>query len=917
MQNKTLFTFLLSIFVGTPLFWVPNNQLLHSQENLTPSSSIPLRLTCDEGPFFCNSSWVVRVWVPAYDKPRKLNFSGPKEISVSYNSEIAASPLSQIILVKMKAGPMIPANNYVLQAQIESEGQNLGSEAISVTIKSTPRLVISLNKGPEFLSENQRVKLDVLLKNLGNTRLEVEPHALLTGIEVAKPFTLVSLEPGEGKLVPVEFTPISQGSNIYTLAVGWKNRLSEDVFFEAFRFRLYRSQITPEKTFSIPSTARLFYSSEKFKSDSGYQLKGSGSYNEHHSNRIDYEVVIPTHYKLEDPSNATSGYITWSTPKFIAQAGDQNYSVGSFIENTNRGRGLAAKTIVGPVELSGYFQRKWNYQQNVADPSKARRQGYQTTYKNQWSKVSLSYLNRKDISLSSTPIHQLAVDTNFFNPGVWQAALNWGYQKKGTPTLISNASGLSKHPQAVKSQLDLLKIPKLHLGFTFSQADTGFNSGYSDNRTSSLNLSNKNSSRVNWNLSTNRSRTNLKRFSNQDCPLIDNIYQSSSGFINREWQWRSSINYTHKRDMMLRRPTDGVTILGQMGLVWQFSKSASINYTQLVNYYSFKESQVRFFPVTGERYTFNWFPLSWLSQSFFLENSKMASERGKTPNKSLGYSIYTRFPKATLGVSYQASFASQIKNKITSINLAMELSPLWSLRFSLDSRSTYDHNNDYRWNLSLERKFDLLVAQKRDPGIISGQISSLSPATLPKDPIVSVSGVHVKAKNNTYKLEGIPPGSHPVYLTNAEDNTVETHRPPTIVEITKSEPKKTCNIEVVAASEISGDLLALAIDDTTAMQDSKTQTSHWTTQKLANISVVATHQDDGQVVKVKSDSEGHFRLSKLRPGKWKLSVELDAKWIKEHRLEIQPFTSDFELIPGSREKVTIELKEKAKKWKTL
>lgn len=942
MQNKNspIFTltylaiwiFCLLAVLNRPFLHAENLPSITSQQEGSPADI--LRLTPDKGPFISGSKWVVRLWISPSKKSRQICIQGPsKGFELSYPSNIAPSDIPQLVLLKMKASEGLAAQTYTFHVALKEEEETLVEQILPIEIMALSKVSMNLENAPDFLTDRQPTILQLRLKNEGNTKQELAPHTQAPGVSFEKGLTYLTLEPGQSQTVNVYLLPASQGANTYNLSLGWKDRLTGELFFNTFRFRFYRSSIVEEKTYSIASKAKVFFSSQDHKTDSGYQISGSGAYNPQGTRKLRYEINVPTRYQLEEPSNAATGYVTWEIPKFKAQVGDQSYNLGSFVENTNKGRGIGAQGKVGPVQIGGYFQRKWDYQRNVADPSKARQQAFQTSYSNNWSKTSISYLARKDLQASAEPIRQIAIDSTVYQTRFWQCSLDWAYQISGKPNLLTSTQGLDNHPQALKSQLDFLKLPKVLLGINYNQTDNGFNSGYSDTRLVGFTLSGKNSSKVNWNILANQSRSNLKRLEGQDSSLTRNIYQSASGFISPAWQWQSSINYTHRQDVVTTRANDGVALLGQMGATWRFHRFASLTFSEQVNYYSFKMSQNHFFPVTGQRYTFNWYPTPWLSQSFFFENSKIVNDLGKKVNRSLGYSIYANFDTSTLSLSYQASLPNEMRSKILSARLSMILNPLWTLSFSLDSRSSYDFSNDYRWNLSLERKFDLVVARKKAPGSVKGKLIAIAPAKLPDNPIVSVSGVQVKAKGDTYEIAGIPLGSHPVYLTNMQTNTLEKTLPPTQVELTQAQPIKIHNIEVVAASVLAGTVESLKIlpqEPVLKSQEShlatdkhqntpSTSTPHqdWEKRPLEGVTVVATDMQSGQVVKCKSDPKGRFRFSCLRPGQWKISLELDQNWLKEERLDLKPFPDICVLEPGQRQNISIELCERPKKWKML
>lgn len=137
-----------------------------------------------------------------------------------------------------------------------------------------------------------------------------------------------------------------------------------------------------------------------------------------------------------------------------------------------------------------------------------------------------------------------------------------------------------------------------------------------------------------------------------------------------------------------------------------------------------------------------------------------------------------------------------------------------------------------------------------------------------------------------------------------------------MVELTEAHPQQVHHIEVITSSSLNGHLEALILE-TSTLKPGETPQAKWIQKPLENFTLVATDEHTGQIVKGKSDAKGRFRFSNLRPGQWKLTLELDSAWMKEQRLEVQPFPSSFELSPGAREHVQIQLKEKEKKWKTL
>jgi hypothetical protein len=866
-------------------------------------------------------SSIIQLWVNPSNLESQVSLAAPDHWKVDENFKLRSSDVGYIQTIRIQAPEDAIYGDYSLNIKVEQGNEPRQSLEVPLRVAKIEKISIKLEEAPAFMLESQTYEFSIVVENIGNVELSLIP-ANIPGLkeEDEKKFTL---KPKEAARLPVKIKAAAyDASNVLNLSPSFKNLTSQEVYVQSFAFSYYRNLASQKKFRLIPSKFRAYYSMDSDKQDNGYKISGNGQYDPKKKISIDYSLNVSTRYKIQDSSHSTQGFINLKAPKWSLCLGDSTYDLGSAIEQPNQAKGIKLGVDYGYLSFGSYITRAWNYQRNISDESKAKELVTQAKWQKEGLEISATFRQKQN-------------NSNLFHP-IKQAAFNQKYQSKFGRIDISHclqfksfmpsstsSSKTSIHQKAcsgTKIQVDLNQLPIALVSLHFQRGSFQFIGFSTDQRLLGINLSKKGYGLSNWSTSYDRSLLNVSKNRLLNSPCIQNFNHNWSCRFSDRLIFQASQTAFKQKDRFKIIASDYLMASSNLNLSFQILSNSNLAFSEQISYYRYYLSKFKRFPILTQRWSFSTSILQWLSSSIYFENSKNVSEESLEPNRLFGYSLCGSFSNASFNIGYQAAIPHLTRSKLLTTSLQLQLAYNWSLSFELQSRSrTSTRENDYRWNLYLEKSFELPVGEIKEPGCIYGSILAHAPARLPASSIISISGMQTITSHNNYKFDGLALGEHFIFLTNPVSGTLEKGIQPSKIELTRQNPRIKHNIEVLASSSVAGRLVFLKpVQKSSSLENyQNSSTKEWEEFPIDGIPLSLTCEETKEILIIKCDEKGRFNFHPLQPGRWFIKPLIDEKALAPERYEIMNYNSILDLLPGERSSIEIKARQKIRSLKIV
>lgn len=864
-------------------------------------------------------SFILKFWVNPHPYELQLLIDSDQSWQTNTPIQLKASQTSYIQPVRITVSDQTPASTVPLQVSIIDQGIAKQTMQVPIEVIKVEKVRLYLEGAPNFIVQSRAYDLSLVIENMGNAELTLIPYNVKELLHAEQATSRFTLKPKQVKRLPLRLQiDTAQSAGTISFNYGVKALEGDKIFSQGFTFAFYRNLNSTQKLKTVPSKIRAYRVINGSRYDSGYAVAGQGVYNQKLGHRLEYSLNLSERFKSRDSGHTTQGYVEWRSPQYLVKAGDFAYDVEDFISSPTKAKGGAVGYTKGKLNLLAYTSRSWDYMRNVASNIKERKNAVRIKWLEENWEASGSFHYKQIPEKSSRTVKQAALGYRYDSKNRLRTSLEYAHQFAGQDAKF--LSPTRKPANAAALRLELLCLPKAFVNVLYERVGPKFVHSNNDRRQRSITIQGKSYGRSNWLINYYDYTTNLYMLAQYEAPHTQSVQATYHYKITPLFNLQTSQIITNRKDRKELSRNDSINGQTSLGFMWALSPKLSLSLTENLSYNRYYSTKYRCFPTSGQRWYMSYRPISWLYTSWNFENGKTVSNGSVTPNRTFGYSATAQLAKSSLNIGYQTSLPPGRRTKTLRMALHANFFDKWRLGLEIQSRSGFKGDNDYRWHISLDRQFDLVVGQDKEPGSLSGSILNYDQIRLPNHPIIDVSGYQVLSEGNRYYIDNLPLGQHTVYLVNPPSGCIESQPVPHKVELTSKQPKQNHDIQLVQGCAIYGKLIFLKKDEN--IQDLKQRQTGspkegWQEFFIDNIAISLSNQDSGEVLRTTCNENGNFKFASVRPGEWNLKPIFDEKDAQLGRYELLDYPNQIQLSPGSRYEIEIRAQQKTRHLKII
>ncbi len=744
------------------------------------------------------------------------------------------------------------------------------------------------------LSQNytvgDKVHLNLCCKNEGNSPLSIYLEVDADPVcPVAFFSESIEIAPQSSWIFPIEVETLYQsiGYQQFIFIRFFNQENGEQLFYFPYCLNVSLSTCTNDDLYQkVPSEVSLIAVGDRYTVIGAIECSGRGVIDPIRDRKLEYYFLLPTNTKEIFYNIQQSFFYNLSEPSWDIKAGDTVYHLSPLTQRFRYGRGGGAELYGETLSVgSHYTQNTYNSQLFPREIC-----AYVEAYPTELWSLSSNYLHKDTKNFPSANITTLEMSLTPKKNLSFECEVGKCFteHRKGHDTSAYRADFNGEFQKDI-----WFDIEKIYAG-------AAFNGYYQDVDlfSSLINFPVKNHTRVN--LSYNSLRQNLR----------NSWFSKRISLAPRQRQWNGNLSYHFLNGLLFT--LNGMFLRAKdhsihnrydfyqkwLGFLFSFAREGYFvngwsSFGQQTNNLTDKKNQFlqKYYLNIGKALS------TKFSATAFFEAGNINYFEARQWHNGVGGSLKYQFhPRGWCEVLSQY-VKNTSPNKIKSTQIGFNFCYQFRNSSKIEGNIKYDYfykfyPDNLLFLLSYTTYFGLPVGYKADSGICRGRIYDPLKQSCIADSMISIHDkTAICDQFGTFTISGLPSGDHPFKIPVLPENFITRDCLPTTIPIQKGRITS-LSIPVVLSCSIAGEVFQFV-----ELQELGSDGQLIEAGGLSGMMIFANRDNGKEIYRAYTDNDGHFCFPKLRPGKWRISIQNE---------KLPPFTQcdqdeiELDLKPGEQ-----------------